>query len=87
MAGGFDWKTLGSGVKTRTDLGVFLLFSGVAALGDAVWNFAPHGEFYAIAPWAGAVGLGLKKLVFDRRMPDSLALPRSSSADETASSN
>lgn len=62
-----DWLRFGRAViKTRTDIGAFLLFGGAVGVGDAIWNFAPYAEFYTLAPVAGALALGVKKLLLDR---------------------
>ena len=56
-------------VTTRVDVGLFLVFSGAGAIVDAVWNFAPDATYYGIAPFVGALAVGVKKLLVDRGDP------------------
>jgi hypothetical protein len=63
----FDWEIFAqSTIKTRTDLGTFLVSAGVGGLAEAITNFAPHADTYTIALLVGAIVLGAKKLLIDR---------------------
>lgn len=74
----FDWEKFGqAAIRSRTDIGTFLMFSGIGGLADAIWNFAPYAEFYTLAPFTGALVLGVKKLLIDRDDPK----PGSSAAE------
>jgi hypothetical protein len=57
-------------LKTRTDLGTFLLVAGAGGMADAIWNVAAFFEPITFGPLCGAMALGLKKLVIDRKKPD-----------------
>ncbi len=64
MASDFDPEKFG--LKSRTDLGTFLLFGSLGGLADAIWNVAAYAEPLTVAPLCGVLALSLKKLVLDR---------------------